>query len=304
MPITYIPSQSLEPATTALAAAKSAKNQPITYVPKVKDYSIDKSVKDNLTILKGLLEQDRLNVQEIKQARQIIHMYATDKSTAYLKLQEKVIYVNQRDNQATAKGIKIEDRIYGGTCNVSSLSMALKYMGVSTSDLLDFLKKKGFKVNQNMQYEDLVEYAGQQGVPKWDRYNNNQLGALAKVLGYDSYKIKNSNGYLGEDWYNKNVLPQLQAGKAAIMSINGHIVRIQGMNENGLIVDDPFGQTKLKPGLTTGNYGITKANQDGTSKGYNYSKKNVEGNWNEGEDNTWSWSALQQHGTFWVRVIG
>lgn len=48
MPITYIPYQSLAPANAALEAAKSAKNQPITYVPKVKDYIISTAV-NNLT---------------------------------------------------------------------------------------------------------------------------------------------------------------------------------------------------------------------------------------------------------------
>ncbi len=83
------------------------------------------------------------------------------------------------------------------------------------------------------------------------------------------------------------------------------------MNENGLIVDDPFGRTILNKGMTrknkkgekVGNYAIDRATDDGTKLGWDYGGKDVEGTSNEGEDNLWTWKALKEHGTWWVRIV-
>src|SRR5262249_23312044 len=37
----------------------------------------------------------------------------------------------------------------------------------------------------------------------------------------------------------------LAAGKGVIISLRGHVIRLQGMDENGLIVDDPYGASTL-----------------------------------------------------------
>ncbi len=159
-----------------------------------------------LAQFKLLFQKDRLAVDEISLARSIIDGYVSDKKFAYLKLQEKVIYVNQRDNLATDGNGKIENRIKGGTCNVSSLAMTLKYMGLPTEKLVDFLKSKGFKKDTSkLQYEDLVEYVGQYGLKEqWDRYSHAQLGNLAKQLGFHSYALSGS-AMIGKDWYFKKI---------------------------------------------------------------------------------------------------
>lgn len=276
--------------------------QVFSYVPQWDD---NNTLRNQMVDLQSYMKRDKLSVEEIGRARQLIEACITNRSEAYLKLQEKVIYVNQRDNQAIdSSGTKVEDRVYGGTCNVSSLAMVFKYLGYTKAELIDFLTRNGFKRDMSsMQYEDLVEYAGQYGVKSWDRYSHFSMGKLANALGFTSYQLQGSNGYLGQAWYEKNLLPELKSGHGALMSIYGHIVRIQGMNEKGLIVDDPFGVTILKKGLTQYNYAIGAANDDGTNKRYNYGGKQVEGDWNEGEDNIWNWKTLENHGTYWIRIV-
>lgn len=283
------------------------------YTPRTKD--IDLSQYDKLNKLKALLSENRLNVTQIKEARNIIRkeIPIENQGKYWTYLQSKVIYVNQRDNQVTdKKGNKIEDTITGGTCNVSSLAMAMKYLGISTAQLDDKLLASGFNQNDlnNMQYEDKLDYVGQYGLKNYNRFGGSVTDiALLFNLNVTSY----SSGYHGKEWYENNVLPQLATGNAAIMSIRGHIVRIQGMNEKGLIVDDPFGKTILREGMKKAyNYKTDTFNNDGNGKNNSYNDnrfgekhKAKENNLdNIGEDNVWSWEDLKNHGTHWVRVIG
>lgn len=301
-------------AQAKLNAAQTILNN---YTPRQKEVipSATNDLKNRLSSLKNLFLKEKLNVSEIKEARKIIrHDIPLENQAKYWEdLQKKVIYVNQRDNQVTdTNGELIENPISGGTCNVSSMAMAMKYLGVTTTQLDEKLIALGYTEKElaTMQYEDKLDYLGQKGLKNYNRYG----GSVTDTASLFNLKVTTlKGGYHDQKWYEKEVLTQLQSGNAVIMSINGHIVRIQGMNENGLIVDDPFGKIILREGMSEAyNYKSETFNNDGNGQNNSYndnrfkekhkSKENDDSN--VGEDNIWIWKDLEAHGTHWVRVIG
>jgi peptidoglycan hydrolase-like protein with peptidoglycan-binding domain len=225
--------------------------------------------------LDKLMLKERLSIEEIKRARELINEVTDEQKRGdlYEALQAKVEYHNQRDNQSTSGGSKIGDVM----CNLTSLAMALSYLGVPNPD-------------PSKQYEDALEdirvekklparttSEGWGGVAK-------ELGVTAEFLGYNLVKDK--------DWYMANVDPKLREGYAVMMSISGHIVRMQDVTEEGLIIDDPYGVVNLKSG-------------EGWS--YDSDKKNakeagVEGS-NRGEDSLWKWDAVKVHNMRWIAAL-
>lgn len=262
--------------------------------------------------LSSLMSKERLNVDDIYKVRKILEILnPKDKSSLFNDLQTKVFYINQRDAQVRDGKVKVEHPIDGGTCNVASLAMVTKYMGIKSSTLDEMLTKYGFPWDDfdkdNMQYEDKLDYLGQYALKKWNRYSNDSHAVLAGLLGLKSEKF--AGGSYDYQWYKENILPKLEAGKGAMMSINGHIVRIQAVTENGLIVDDPYGNTKL---MDEWKYKFSKMNDNFDSKNDSYNdnrhkdKQYVKESdvWNVGEDNIWAWDDLEGHGTYWIRVYG
>ncbi|MBE2182560.1 MAG: peptidoglycan-binding protein [Anaerolineae bacterium] len=223
--------------------------------------------------LDQLMLQERLSIDEIRRARELINE-VTDEQTRgdlYEALQSKVEYHSQRDNESTSGGKNIGDVM----CNLTSLAMALSYLGVANPD-------------PSKQYEDALEdirvekklparttAEGWGGVAK-------ELGVAAEFLGYDLKKDK--------EWYMANVDPKLREGYAVMMSISGHIVRMQDVTENGLVIDDPYGVVNLQAG-------------EGWS--YDKDKKNDrEGeNTNRGENSVWAWDAVKVHNMRWIAAL-
>jgi hypothetical protein len=95
----------------------------------------------------------------------------------------------------------------------------------------------------------------------------------------------------GKGWYESNVAEKhLRKGHAVMMSITGHIVRIQAVTEGGLVVDDPYGKSKLNAGkersFKTANQSEWKGKKEGAA--------------NEGEDNVWPWAEVKAHQMLWI----
>ncbi len=174
--------------------------------------------------LGDLLAQERLSPEEIDRARELIaELPARDRADLYLELQEKVEYANQRDN---ASPLEESD---GGTCGLTAVAMALKALGVPNP-------------NPEMQYEDaLLLMAGGRNITAYStwEYVAEQVGVSAKTIG---------SGVLSRaEW--ENVRDEhLAAGKGVVMSLRGHVVRLQGVDDRGLVVDDPYGATTLAEG--------------------------------------------------------
>jgi hypothetical protein len=112
-------------------------------------------------------------------------------------------------------------------------------------------------------------------------------GAVAKLMGVEMGFIADV-GARDQHWYEANVRPHLAAGEAVMLSIQGHICRLQAMTSAGLVADDPYGKSVLKEGVERGWAG-TNARPDSSR-----------GSANAGEDITWPWSAVKRHRMKWI----
>lgn len=228
--------------------------------------------------LQGLMAKARLSPEEIGQARELISQEPDEKRRGDLfeALQSKVYYHNQRDNASKEGNESIGDKM----CNLTSLAMCLSYLGVPNPD-------------PTLQYEDALEkirlkkklpartlMTGWSGVAK-------ELGVTVDVLGSEVVEDK--------AWYTKNVLSRLRAGQSVMLSMTGHIVRVQGLTEQGLVVDDPYGRSILLPGTDRS-----------WEKGGNNSRENPQNDGkggNRGEDHVWPWAAVAKHSMLWIAAF-
>ena len=221
----------------------------------------------------------RLAPEEIRAVRASIAQERDEsvRGDRYEELQSCVIYASQRDNQARdPSGGKVETK-GGNMCNLTSLSMALSYLGIANP-------------KPNMQYEDALEVLRQERqLP--DRTTAKGWGGVAQALGARVTFIGDGSVTQGRDWWEANVRqPHLRKGAGAIMSIGGHIVRVQAVTEQGLIVDDPYGRCRLLPG------------EAGAWKYALYNEYDTSGQ-TAGEDTLWPWADVAQHTMRWVAAI-
>lgn len=245
-----------------------------------------------------LIANDRLTSEQIKRAREIIAKIsdATVKGNFYESLQSKVVYANQRDNETVVGGKRKGDVM----CNLTSLAMALQYLGIPNPD-------------PTMQYEDSLEKIRQdKKLPA--RTLATGWGGVAKEVGASYHLLSSGGGAHDKKWYKDNVLSELRGGAAVMMSIQGHIVRLQNVTDAGLMVDDPFGKVDLKERKKT-----KKVKKwDKTEKKYKMVDKNYTGGWQEtnkrydgkggakenaGEDVTWPWSHVESYAMRWISTI-
>jgi hypothetical protein len=84
--------------------------------------------------------------------------------------------------------------------------------------------------------------------------------------------------------------PHLRRGAGVIMSIGNHIVRVQGVTDQGLIVDDPYGRCRLLPG------------EAGAWKYALFNEYDKPGQ-TAGEDTLWPWADVSKHTMRWVAAI-
>jgi SH3-like domain-containing protein len=222
----------------------------------------------------------RLTPEEIRAVRSSIAAQALDESARgdrYEDLQSCVIYASQRDNQArNPDGSKVETR-GGNMCNLTSLSMALSYLGIANP-------------KPDMQYEDALEALRQERHLD-DRTTAKGWGGVAQALGARVAFVGGGSVTQGHDWWDTNVRrPYLRKGAGMIMSIGNHIVRVQSVTEQGLVVDDPYGRCRLLPG---------EANAWKYALYNEYDKMGQ----TAGEDTLWPWADVSQHTMRWVAAI-
>lgn len=254
-------------ARAASAAVISPEEQSPGRAPMLKPAGLD-----------SLLAKEELTGEEIAKARDdIAKRTPEDQAKLYEKLNGKVDYRSQRDNEGKyAKAdAKADGSSYGGDvmCNVTSLAMALTQLGIQVDE-------------SSKQFEDLLdEMISEQKLGS--RYEFGGQAAVAKKMGAKAereWTPSFGSGAQAEQWYTKNVLPRLQSGSAATMSIAWgasrnyyHIVRLQWVEAGGLRVDDPYGKIYNKNGY------------------YTYEKNEVESSEGEGargEDRLWSWDTV------------
>jgi hypothetical protein len=215
-----------------------------------------------------LMTKPRLSDEEIDAAREQIAALpdAGQRADYFLQLQSKVAYHSQRDNKSTAGGKMIGDVM----CNLTSLSMCLEYLGVDNP-------------YPEMQYEDALEKIRVEHVGK-PRTTSEGWGGVASYMGVQWGFVKGA-GAKGKDWYDANVKPHLAAGEAVMLSIDGHICRLQAVAEGGLVADDPFGHSTLGKGGARGWAGTNVKGSDASAVG---------------EDITWPWADVERHAMLWI----
>lgn len=250
-----------------------------------------KQKKQNIknAVLADLMKKNELVPKEIAIARRLIEEEkdVKKKGDFYQKLSAKVKYANQRDNDSMGYYKKRYCKIGDIMCNVTSMAMGFEFLGISNPDKSKQFEDSLEKIRSTNKYASRETFAGQ--------------GSIAKHLGVNYIQLASSYGQRDKSWYIKNVLPLVRSGKSVILGVIygrsfGHIVRLQDVNEKGLIVDDPFGKINLKTKSFYGLYNnfTTSNSRDKNSKKYS-----------QGDNNLWSWDDIKK-GTViisWVRYM-
>jgi uncharacterized protein YgiM (DUF1202 family) len=227
-----------------------------------------------------LMRKPKLTTSEMVDARTLIHAVGQTEKQGDLfeALQAKTAYRNQRDNNVRdANGNLVETRS-GQMCNLTSLAMCLSYLGI-------------FNPHPDRQFEDVLEQVR----------IDNHLPARTEAKGWGGVAAKmsaivtflGSNVTENQDWYAQHVLPSLRAGQAVMMSACGHIVRVQAVTNEGLIIDDPYGRGRMKP-----NSGCTDLKWE-----YAAFNEYQTPNQTVGEDNVWAWDDVSKHCMRWIAEI-
>jgi hypothetical protein len=294
---------------TQLTGAKKSTRIELKYDPNALNKNLGQSEEretafsvgepDSLDTLMGFQKKKpRYSAKEIGLAREKIKKEegVEKRGDLYQILQKKVIYRNQRNNLtdgANSQDVnanqydrvrKIGDRIGDIMCQLTALAMCLEYVGIKNREPEKF-----------PQFEDYLEdLRVKRKLPH--RTEMDGWGGVAEAAGAKYHSFNPGNEKSG--WISQ-VLPRLRAGNAIMMSISGHIVRVQDVTKNGIIVDDPFGYgihvtySKDKKGKLVQSFDWEKGNDWKTENGAGA----------RGEDNLWSWDFIRERGTFWVAEI-
>lgn len=194
------------------------------------------------------------------------------RATRFEALQRRVIYRSQRDNQARLGGARVETPS-GNMCNLTSLAMALSVLGIDNP-------------KPAVQYEDALEeirqangFAARTTAQGW--------GAVARAVGADVQFIRGGDFCEGRAWWFANVRTALAAGKGVMMSITGHIVRVEAVTDAGVVVDDPYGRCELLAG--TGRTWIQRNPYDAPGA--------------VGDSVTFPWAQVEAHTMHWIAAF-
>jgi len=244
----------------------------VSKIGKLKDYLFGMKYDEIKAILKN---NSVLTPDEIKNVREQIEMLKDkeQKKELYLELQEKVPYHNQRNNDQEQY---ISDRM----CNLTSEAMCLEYLGISCP-------------TADMQFEDYLEQLRKDN-NYGDRTTQGARQKVAEKLGacYSNEKFDGTFSTEKEE-LKMFILSKLQSGCAVMLSVwpacKGHLVRIQNVTNEGLIVDDPYGMVT--------NF---KTREDCNSGGYDTNSTTDENS--KGSDNLWKWGDIKDITVKYVEV--
>lgn len=178
-------------------------------------------------------------------------------------------------------------------CNITSLAMALETLGIENPKPKEFAQFEDYLEDIRRQYVDkelekATTPAQKNAIAK--QYHREQRAGwelVARMMGAEVRTLSAGGNYLKRHWWESTVLPELSAGNAVMMSITGHIVRVQGMNDKGLIVDDPFGKVVLQADTRWQPIEFNARTSEDT----------------KGEDRLWTWQEVERHSMAWVALL-
>ncbi|GGK97663.1 hypothetical protein GCM10010844_14900 [Deinococcus radiotolerans] len=234
-------------------------------------------------------------IKEINLARSLIVKLQDNKMKGDLFeiLQTKIPYRNQRNNQSiglqsdrwsyTGRDGKTHWVIYTGKpigdimCNLTSLTMVMETLGIENPS--------------DGQYEDFLENVRRKNsLPP--RTTEGGWEGVAREL--KARKVMRKDKFRGDytEWKDE-ILPCLRNGNGVMMSLNGHIIRLQSITNEGITVDDPYGRLpsllNYRPSNVTGSY---NGNLNGKTK-----EAGV------GEDTVFPWNQVSKFTFHWIAAF-
>lgn len=107
-------------------------------------------------------------------------------------------------------------------------------------------------------------------------------------------KVVRKDNFRGDyNVWKDEILAYLRNGNGVMMSLNGHIIRLQSITSNGITVDDPYGKLpsllNYNPGNVTGSYNgnlNTRTKEAGI-----------------GEDAVFPWSQVSKFTFLWIAAF-
>ena len=245
----------------------------------------------NYDIAKEFLDKkEEFTPEEISSSREQIEKVtdSLQKSELYLKLQEKVPYYSQRNNESlatkedAAKNFWLNEGDPAGDimCNLTSQAMGLYYLGVTKP-----CKDCPEECNQYEQMEDYLECVRRVKGLEHRGYGGTRK-KMQNLFGDVSYKYKDHRRVFQKEEITNLLQPHLAKGDAVILSAFGHIVRLQAITDKGLVVDDPYGKVvDFSKGGATAKY----------KKGKDDYRNDKKSNDNKGDNNLWKWEDLEEN---------
>ncbi|MDR1730203.1 MAG: hypothetical protein LBR52_06035 [Prevotellaceae bacterium] len=178
-----------------------------------------------------------------------------EREDLYLELQKTVPYHNQRDNEILGDqydngySTYTDDRegktIGDVMCNLTSQAMCLEMLGVGIEDACPD--------SEFTQLEDCLEQIKRDlGYGKVGSNNAREYGyirqAIANSLNLNIQQDNVSNPNMEKSNLKPYIENLLKQGYGVMFSLKGHLVRCEGVTEDYLIIDDPYGkQQQLCP---------------------------------------------------------
>ncbi|MBP5420228.1 MAG: hypothetical protein J6Y72_10510 [Bacteroidales bacterium] len=187
--------------------------------------------------------------------------------------------MNERITNACTQWISIGNIM----CNLTSEAMCLEMLGIEfPCDDCDS------DCDKYSQFEDYLECLRVN-----NGYGGRTLSTTRETLSGLFDITQNCKSFDGTFSEKKSQLityinGELRKGAAVLMSIwpecKGHIVRVQSIDENKIVVDDPYGKVK-------GKIDGFEHRQNCNSGGYDLNEKTSEST--KGKDNEWYWSDIE-----------
>jgi hypothetical protein len=213
--------------------------------------------------LEQLLAQDSLTVDEVAEARGLAEQLPADqRPEAHRAIAARSPYASQRDN---AHPMEMAD---GGTCFATSVAMALMSLGVPNPD-------------PSVEYEVALLHRAQGDI----EYAQTWI-EVAQGLGRSGDTIEGGkiNAWTLDQWRD-TITALIGGGQAAVLSIDGHVVRVEGWDEQGMLIDDPYGASRIA------------VSEDGSSRDWGgknqRSADETEPGAQVGEDVAYPWSVVE-----------
>lgn len=257
----------------------------ISKIGKLKEYLFGKEYDEIKAIF---INNTDLTPDEIKDVREQIALLKDEdqKKELYLELQEKVPYHSQRDNESPATDEDIANNSWMTTynvstagdimCNLTTEAMCLEYLGVSlpcngcSSDCDSYNQFEDYM--ECVRVDKGLDHRGEASTRK----------ELAELFDNVNYEFVNLGTY-EKVVIESKLKAKLENGCSVLISAFGHIVRLQGVTEDGLIVDDPYGK-------------VVDFSQSGCSAKYKEDEKDYRNGKDftdkEGDNNIWKWTDL------------